>query len=419
MRDHCTLDAPLCGEGECRSARGLTAAGRRSWFAVLKRIVLGGLLALAAPTMVLAQSETYFDRNNNVSVLDRPRPDYQALGIVVGGMVIYPSVTASTQYNDNILASSDPIGDLIESLTPTVEVNSNWSRNAVKLTATATSNFYDSHPSQNTTDYQFSGAGRLDILTQSNVTAGFSVGQFAVPRSSEDNFSGALTPVVYDGYNANLGALQTLNRVQFIEGFTFSRTAYDNNVDVNGAPLLFDQLDNDALGFSAKVNYAIDPAIAAFVAVTGNDRLYDDTATTGGLLDRDSSGFETTIGLDFDITRLVRGQVQFGYLDQSYVSHAFTPSPARPSTPRSNISRPDWTRSPFILIEASSTLSIRRRSAICSHRSGSSWTMSCCAISSSPGAPATRRTPSPACRETTIASPPPFAAHISSIVTSA
>jgi hypothetical protein len=323
MRDHCTLDAPPRRVGESQSAGGSTAVGRRRWFAVLKRIVLGGLLALAAPTMVLAQSETYFDRNNNVSVLGRPRPDYQALGIVVGGVVVDPSVTVSTQYNDNILASSDPIGDLITALTPTVEVNSNWSRNAVQLTATATSNFYASHPSQNTTDYQFSGAGRLDILAQSNITAGFSVGQFAVPRSSEDNFSGSLTPVVYDGYNANVGALQTLNRVQFSEGFTFVRTAYDNNVDVDGAPLLFDQLDNDVLGFSAKANYAIDPAISAFLSVTGNDRLYDDTATAGGLLDRDSSGFETTIGLDFDITRLVRGHVQFGYLDQSYVSHAF------------------------------------------------------------------------------------------------
>jgi hypothetical protein len=292
---------------------------RRPWRAVLRRLVLTGLFVLTAPTLALAQSGSYFDRNNNVSVLDRPRPDYQALGIDVGGFQIFPSVTVATQYNDNIFATPDPIGDLIIAVTPTVDVNSNWSRDAIRLAATATSNFYATHSSQDTTDYQLTGDGRLDILTQSDLTAGFRVGSYAIPRSAENTFGNTITPIQYANLSAYLGALQTLNRLQFTERFNYSRTAYDNNTDINGAPLLFSLQDGSQYVVSVQANYAISPAIAVFVSAAGNERVYDVLAP----LNRNSSGFQTTVGVNFDITRLVRGQIQVGYLAQDYASTAF------------------------------------------------------------------------------------------------
>ena len=226
-----------------------------------------GSSSLTAPTLALAQSSTYFDRNNNVSVLDRPRPDYQALGIDVGSFQIFPSVTIATQYNDNIFATPDPIGDLITAMTPTLAVDSNWSRDAIALTATATSNFYASHPRQDTTDYQLSGMGRLDILAQSNVTAGFSVGSFAIPRSAENTFNDTITPVEYDNLRRQRGrSWRPSNRVQFSEGFSFARTQYQNNTEPGGEPVLFSEQDNNQYVLSGRANYAISPAIALFAA---------------------------------------------------------------------------------------------------------------------------------------------------------
>ncbi len=316
MSDHLALDAPPSGPlGRARRHRS-----RRARHAVLQSVVLGGHLALLAPAVALAQSGTYFDRNDNVSVLARPRPDYQALGVNVGSFEIFPSVTVATQYNDNIFATPDPIGDLITAVTPTVAINSNWSRDAVALTATATSNFYATHSAQNTTDYQLSGVGRLDIQAQSNITGAFRLGFFAIPRSAENTFNDTITPVQYASFAASLGGLQTLNRVQLTEGFSFSRTQYQNNTEVSGVPILFSEQNNSQYVISGRANYAISPAVAVFVSASGNDRVYDDTTTT---LNRDSRGFETSAGVDFDITRLIRGQIQVGYLTQYYASPAF------------------------------------------------------------------------------------------------
>jgi hypothetical protein len=286
-------------------------------------VALAALCIFGAPTYVRAQSATYYDRNNNVSVLDRPRPDYEALGILIGSFDLYPSVTLAPEYNSNIFATTnDPIGDLITELTPTFEAKSNWSRNAIDIKATATANFYATHSSENTADYELSANGRLDILDQSNLSAGFTVGHFAIPRSAENTFGPTATPIQYDEADANLGAVQTLDRLRLIEGFHFTRTNYENNVDTDGAPLFLSQLDNDVFIFSGRASYAVTPAIAVFASASGNDRRYDILPPTAPL-DRDSNGFETTVGTDFDITRLIRGQIQVGYLAQYYPSPAF------------------------------------------------------------------------------------------------
>ena len=45
-----------------------------------------------------------FDRGQNVAVLDRPRPDYQAMGIHAGGFMVYPSMAVAAAYDDNVYA---------------------------------------------------------------------------------------------------------------------------------------------------------------------------------------------------------------------------------------------------------------------------------------------------------------------------
>jgi len=59
-----------------------------------------------------------------------------------------------------------------------------------------------------------------------------------------------------------------------------------------------------------------------FISTVLNTRDYD-LRPPQTPLDRNSSGIEPTFGADFDITRLVRGQVQVGYLEQNYQSTTF------------------------------------------------------------------------------------------------
>jgi hypothetical protein len=270
-----------------------------------------------------AQSTTYFDRNSNVSVLDRPRPDYEALGLSLESFNIYPSIAVAPEYEDNIFATkSDTVSDLITKIAANVEAKSNWSRDEVGLSASGYANVYGSHTQQDTTGFEVSGHGRLDVLTQSDLTAGASFGQYAIARTAQNTLGATVKPVQYDGINANFGGTQTLTRLRLTERFDFNRVSYENNTDLSGAPVLLDQLNNNIFAARLQAAYAISPSIAGFVAVAGNVRRYDQLPPQAPL-DRNSRGYEVTVGTDFEITRLIRAQVQIGYLAQHYESPVF------------------------------------------------------------------------------------------------
>ena len=295
------------------SGAGCGGAGVGSW-------LLGFAVAFGLPAMAQAQSGSYFSRNDNVGVLERARPDYQALGVQAGAFTIFPSLTVAPEYDDNIYAvETGKESDLVTAIDPSVAIRSNWSRNEVEATAQLESNVYATHSTENTTDYQLNGGGRLDILSQSNVSGNVSYSHNTQPRTAENTINTSTTPIQYDQASVNLSGLQTLNRLQFSQQFSYQHTAYSNTTQFNGAPLALSTSDFNAFFLTGRADYGLTPEVALFVSGQFNDRPYD-SSQAPGYLDRSSTGGEVTVGTDFDITRLIRGQIQVGYLEQNYSS---------------------------------------------------------------------------------------------------
>ena len=74
--------------GDCMKLRLLTV------------LATGGALAL--PTSGAQAQTDYFARDRNVSVKDRPHPEYEALGVRWGSFHAYPKVQADVGYDSNI-----------------------------------------------------------------------------------------------------------------------------------------------------------------------------------------------------------------------------------------------------------------------------------------------------------------------------
>src|SRR5689334_14678398 len=85
------------------------------------RMLLAGAAATAAlgyapalgqslqGTIAQGQGQTpgVFARDRNVSVTERPRPGYEALGLRAGGFMLWPKLTVANEYNDNIFATQN------------------------------------------------------------------------------------------------------------------------------------------------------------------------------------------------------------------------------------------------------------------------------------------------------------------------
>jgi hypothetical protein len=270
-----------------------------------------------------AYNPVSYDRGGNVSVLQRERPDYKALGLHLGGFTVYPKLDANLVYDDNIFAvQTGAVGDAIVTVAPEIAVQSNWSRNGLSGRVWARQDWYTRYSSDDATEYGVDLAGKLE-LGRSILTAGVSSGLYALARSSSVNigqgFSENRTDYVYTTANTQL--VHEFNRLRLTARFDYQDYSYQNGKTNTGQVVFNEGLNHQAEIYSGKAEYAITPDAAVFLNAVGNHQQYG--ANPMEAFTRSSSGFEVDAGGNFDLTHLVRGEFQFGFIEQDYVSPVF------------------------------------------------------------------------------------------------
>lgn len=285
-------------------------------------LALGCASGLVA-TSTHAQSAIYYDQSASAGVRERLRPDYDPLGINVGAFQILPRLTISPQYDDNIFASqADRQSDFITAFAPAVSVRSDWSRNAVFANASAVSTVYAKHGEENTTDVDLQGGGRYDLFHGAFVTATAEYGHQTEPRTAEDTVQSSRDPIEYDFGRLSFGATQPLNRLSFNESVDYYKYSYQDTVTFSGAPLPQGYRDDQQITASGRAAYNYDADISVFFQASYNDRSYDEKPPEV-LFDRSSHGYELTVGSNFQLSRLLQGELSVGFLNQEYSSSAF------------------------------------------------------------------------------------------------
>ena len=260
-----------------------------------------------------------FDRTRSTGVLERPRPDYEALGVHAGGFLVYPRLTVDAVYDDNIFSSRlAAVGDTIFRIGPELAIKSNWSRHEVDLIAHAKINQYLDHSRENTTDYGVGGLGRLDVVRGTNLTGGVSYDRNTEPRTDPTAPTAALQPVRYDLSQFNIGGSREINRLRLQAGVNFADYNYDNVASTAGTIINQKFRDRAMWTENARADYAVSPDTALYVTGGVNQRDYRFTTLPAAPNNRSSTGYEADVGANFDLTNLVRGEVQVGYLQQSY-----------------------------------------------------------------------------------------------------
>ena len=275
------------------------------------------VLAAGAAASLLAYGAHGQEPNPNVSVADRPRPDFDPLGIRAGGFLIYPSVTVDGEYNDNIFASDDnEESDFIFTLSPRVDVRSNFPRHSLNWTVQTDVGRFVDNTDENFWDYGTSLAGRLDI-TRSNRLVGSARFLHGHEERDDPEDPGAEVtdePVEFDEFGGTLGFEQDFNRVNFRVLGTLDRRDFDE--DDPDAPE--DDRDRTLYGARLRTGYFISPRINAFLE--GRYRREERDASEQGTppINRDNSVYEGRIGTGIDITALLFGEASFGWGYQDF-----------------------------------------------------------------------------------------------------
>lgn len=296
-----------------------------------KRWLLLTVSGVAAVVAALPASAQMHDRNRNVSVRERPQPGFDPLGVPIGAFRAYASAPLGVLYTDNVFAlpEGQDEADTIFTIRPRGELRSQWSRHALSAAVEADHRTYDEFTSEDRTNVTLSGDGRIDIQRNWNVTGYANRGWLQEPRTDASAPLNTLEPVEYDSLATGLSTSKEFNRLRLSGGAYFSDLDYDDALLVDGVTVILqDDRDNEAIGYTARADYALTPTTAIFGSVGTSTRNYDlqpgDSLTDPVVFSRDSAGMTYSVGANFDITNLVRGEVSVGYLTEDFIDPTFS-----------------------------------------------------------------------------------------------
>ena len=310
--------------------------------------------AVALPHAALA-----LDPDMTMDVYSRPRPDFDARGVRLGSFMLYPTLALGVSYDDNVFNLPDSAGanvqeDFAFTVNPALNLRSNWSRHAFNIMAESVSFFYQDLDDEDHTDWGVKGDARFDITGSTNFAVDAHYKAASEDRSiSQDVITSLFERGDLDTWGVGASINHRANRFRGSIGVRYDDYDYEdvtrltaNTVAVGanafcptgllvGQFLTCNEDDRDfnQVEVSAKVGYEVSPGYALFIRGRYDERDYDSAnpSFAGGELDdanrnKDSEAYSVEGGVDFELTRLLTGEVFVGYTNREYDAHPTVPA---------------------------------------------------------------------------------------------
>lgn len=282
-----------------------------------RAIALAGAF-LALPTIAIAQEPP-----RGVGVADRPREEFDPVGVRAGAFLIYPRVTSSVEYTDNLFKTdNNEQDDVIYQIGSSVAVLSDWNRHFVRLGANITTNAHDENDSDDITDYGANLAGRLDITRDTFVDGRVAYALTHEDRGSPDLPGAVAAPPEVETFDAATGITHRFNRMNVGLRGTFKDQDFDDAGLIGGGTINNDDRDRQTYEAIARVGYDFSPGYQGFIEGSYQDVNYDNlddqVLAGGGRFNRDSERYAALAGLAFDVGSVARGEIGVGYIDRNY-----------------------------------------------------------------------------------------------------
>jgi hypothetical protein len=274
----------------------------------------------ANPTSLLTPDVTEPERQG---VLDRPRPDFDALGLRAGSFLAFPNAEVTENYDSNVFATTNSVkSDFFTELRPGLSLRSDWNNNALTFDVSGDIKRYAKLVSENVSNLSASAGGRLDVEHDVYFLGGAGYQLAHEDRASPDSVQNTKSPIEYHLATANLGYVHQPGRLGFRVDGLINSYSYENGETAAGGVGTIIETDRNRTEYSVtpRLQYELVTGYHAFVQASANMRDYEHKLDQFGF-NKSSKGYETDIGTAFQLGAVMNGDVFIGYLDQSYDDH--------------------------------------------------------------------------------------------------
>lgn len=301
---------------------------RRTWGLVATRSTGTSFIAGTSFCLVLtailappASAQTIPDRQG---VADRAKPAYDPIGARVGPFIAYPSLTTMLEGTDNYLATfTDRKADGFLTIAPAVDFRSNWTRNSLNVRVHAERSVHFNLTNENATQFGAEADSRLDFDRQTQIQINLSANRFVESRSSLSSFKGSARPVRYDEYQAGLGISRAAGDVVLkVNGGLVYRNFRDAQVP-GGSDIDQDYRDVRIVSLTGSAQYDLRNGIGLVLSggFDNNHYIFGPASplfVRGLDFNRDSNGYNIQGGVSLELSSLIFGRLQVGYLRRTY-----------------------------------------------------------------------------------------------------
>ena len=251
------------------------------------------------------------------TVTTRQRPEVIPLGMRVGTFLLYPKISVTETYDDNIFrVEEDKDHDLITTIGPEFDLRSDWNNHAFNLRGDARIDRFARSEKENVEDYNVDADGRYDVTRNIFLFGFLGYSQLSEDRGSPDDVGG-VEPTEYNVYRGSVRYFHRLNRVSFRLDAGARKFDFDDVATGPAPSINNDDRDRLVSSVTLRAAYEIVPEYEAFVRGTVNNRAYSTQVDDTGV-SRDSQGYEIVAGVAIDLTGITFGDVFVGFREQRY-----------------------------------------------------------------------------------------------------
>jgi hypothetical protein len=272
------------------------------------------------PSVSVAQQ--YYDPGLLQKTVDRKPVDYQSPGIRAGSFNLNAGAELAWENNDNVFyLQEDEISDNILHARPWLNLNSNWSRHALNLSAFADVASYTDYNSQNYTDSVISLDGRVDVKRGSAFNYKASYMNLHEDRSNPDSRQN-IEPTEFNFSGVDVDYTHSFNRLTATLGYQYQDTDYKNGKDIQGDVVDNQDRDRSRDIWSLRMGYDYSERSNLFVEYAGNSVDYDQKYDSNGY-QRSSDGYDLRGGIAWNMTGVLTGDLFLQYISQDYDDPSF------------------------------------------------------------------------------------------------
>lgn len=241
-------------------------------------------------------------------------------GIRQGQFWVLPEIESGLLLDSNVRATpGGTLDDQAFFITPNVKIKSDLGRHEVSAEVAVKHTQYFRQSAESRTEAFGKVQSRIDITRDLNAYLTAKGGVFREERGAIVAPTASRSPVEYQRVDVGGSLEKTFNRLKVMGGIDYTLFDYNDGRTFAGGILDQDFRDVHRIEAGGRVSYNFSPGYSVFGDLRYTSHDYDGPVATN----RTSNGFRALGGVEFELGRLLRGEVGVGYNMVDYTNSVF------------------------------------------------------------------------------------------------